>query len=123
MANPNLEMWRSDTLVEVGTAVVPIDFGLCDAGDETLLAYDILLYNDKTGVLGSEDAKSIEIELLRMYSKDYLEHERLPLAEPRFNKECKYCNYLDKCKEMEDAEHRQHPANSTSKNSKKSRRS
>jgi len=66
MANPNLEMFRSDTLAEVGTSVVPIDFGLCDAGEETLLAYDILLYNDKTGALGSEDAKSIEIELLRM---------------------------------------------------------
>jgi len=66
MANPNLEMYRSDTLVEVGTLSSPIDFGLCNAGEVTELPYDILLYNDKGEILGSEDAKSISIELLRL---------------------------------------------------------
>lgn len=68
MAAPNLEMYRSDTLAEVGTLANPIDFGFCDAGDETSLSYDVLLYNDKGDVLDSDDAKSIEIELLRLYT-------------------------------------------------------
>jgi len=68
MANPNIEMYRSDSpTTEIGTVASPIDFGLCDAGEDTTLSYDILLWNDKGAVLGSEDAKSISVELLRLY--------------------------------------------------------
>jgi len=67
MANPSIKMYRSDTLVEVGTAGNPIDFGLCDAGEDTDLSYQVLLYNDKGDVLGSEDAKNIRIQLLKLY--------------------------------------------------------
>lgn len=66
MANPELKMYRSDIPTqEVGTLGNPIDFGWCLAGTTTYLAYDILLWNDKGGSLGSEDAKTLEIELLR----------------------------------------------------------
>lgn len=64
---PNLIMYRSDTLVEIGTEGNPIDLGLCNAGETTLLPYDILLYNDKDVVLDSGDAKNIRIELIRLY--------------------------------------------------------
>lgn len=64
---PNLEMYRSDTLVEIGTEGNPIDLGLCNAGETTLLPYDILLYNDKDVALDSDDAKNIIIELIRLY--------------------------------------------------------
>ena len=57
MSVPDLKMYRSDTLTEVGTVGVPVDFGLCNAGQITNLPYDILLYNDKTGALGSDDAR------------------------------------------------------------------
>jgi hypothetical protein len=68
MANPNLEMYQSDSpTTEVGTVGNPIDFGYCDAGEDTELSYDILLWNDKGAALGSEDAKSIIVELLKMY--------------------------------------------------------
>lgn len=67
MAVPNIKLFRSDTLVEVGTEGNPIDFGLCNAGVDTDLAYQILLYNDKGEVLGSEDAKSVRIQLLKLY--------------------------------------------------------
>jgi len=64
---PNLEMYRSDTLVEIGTEGNPIDLGLCNAGETTTLPYDILLYNDKDVALNSDDAKNIRIELIRLY--------------------------------------------------------
>ena len=68
MANPNLEMYQSDSpTTEVGTVGNPIDFGNCLAGEDTDLSYDLLLWNDKASVLGSEDAKTILVELLRMY--------------------------------------------------------
>jgi len=67
MPNPNLQMFRSDTLVEIGTETNPIDFGFCKAGETTTLPYDILLYNDKDGSLNSDLAKDIEIELLRLF--------------------------------------------------------
>ncbi len=66
MGAPNLEMYRSDTLAEVGTQSNPIDFGLCNAGETTNLSYDILLYNDKDGSQNSDDAKNVQIELRRM---------------------------------------------------------
>ena len=66
MPNPELKMYRSDTpTVEVGTSGNPIDFGFCTAGQTTPLAYDILLWNDKGGSIGSDDAKDLEIELIR----------------------------------------------------------
>ena len=67
MTAPEIKMYRSDTLVEIGTSGNPIDFGFCDAGESTLLPYDIVLYNDKDGSEGSDDAKNIVVELLSMY--------------------------------------------------------
>jgi len=68
MANPNLQMYRSDSpTVEIGIESNPIDFGFCLAGEDTVLPYDILLWNDKGAVLGSEDAKNIYIELIKLY--------------------------------------------------------
>jgi hypothetical protein len=68
MANPNLQMFRSDIpTTEIGIESNPIDFGFCMAGQDTVLPYDILLCNDKGAVLGSEDAKSIYIELIKLY--------------------------------------------------------
>jgi len=64
---PNLIMYRSDTLAEIGTEGSPIDLGLCNAGETTTLPYDILLYNDKGVVLDSGDARNIQIELIRLY--------------------------------------------------------
>ena len=37
MAAPNIKLYRSDTLAEIGIAGNPIDLGLCNAGEETLL--------------------------------------------------------------------------------------
>lgn len=67
MTEPNLEMYKSSDNTQVGTEGIPIDFGLCDAAEETFLPYDILLYNDKGSILGSDDAKNIKIELLRLF--------------------------------------------------------
>jgi hypothetical protein len=68
MADPELKMFRSDSpTTEIGTVGNPIDLGLCAAGAETQLPYDILLWNDKAGSLGSDDVTDIEIELLRLY--------------------------------------------------------
>jgi hypothetical protein len=67
MSVPKIEMYRSDTLAEVGTLANPIDFGLCTAGEDTDLEYQILLYNDKGDVEDSSDAKSIQIQLLKLY--------------------------------------------------------
>ena len=67
MSVPNIKMYRSDTLVEVGTLGNPIDFGLCNGGETTPLPYDLLIYNDKDGSQDSIDAKSIEMVLLRLY--------------------------------------------------------
>jgi hypothetical protein len=68
MAEPDLKMYRSDTpTVEVGTEANPLDFGLCNAGETTVLPYDIILWNDKGNVLGSEDAYDIYIELIYLY--------------------------------------------------------
>jgi len=67
MANPNLQMFRSDIPTEeIGIESNPLNFGFCPAGVNTLLPYDIILWNDKGEVLGSEDAKEIYVELLRM---------------------------------------------------------
>jgi len=66
MALPNFKMFRSDTLAEVGTDINPIDLGLCLAGATTFLPYQILLYNDKDALVGSEDAKELELGLLQM---------------------------------------------------------
>ena len=67
MANPNLQMFRSDTpTVEIGTVGNPIDLGFCLAGVDTILPYDIILWNDKGDVLDSDDAYNIYVELLRL---------------------------------------------------------
>ena len=66
MAVPSLKMYRSDTMVEVGTEVSPIDFGLCLAGQTTDLPYELILYNDKDEILGSSDAKELVLSLLQM---------------------------------------------------------
>lgn len=64
---PNLQMFRSDTpLVEVGTISNPLDFGFCPAGQSTDLAYDILLFNDRDGSIGSQDAFDILVTLEEM---------------------------------------------------------
>jgi len=66
MGVPLLQMFRGDTpTIEVGTELNPIDFGFCMAGVATPLAYEILLFNDKTGSGSSDDARFIGIELLR----------------------------------------------------------
>lgn len=67
MADPNLQMFRSDTpTVEIGTVGNPIDFGFCPAGETTQLSYDIILWNDKAAALGSNDAYDIYVELLQL---------------------------------------------------------
>lgn len=66
MGNPYLQMYK-DVVNEVGTEIIPIDFGFCEAGQTTDLGYDLLFYNDKDGSQNSEDAKEIKVELLRMY--------------------------------------------------------
>lgn len=67
MATPNLQIFRSDsTAVEVGTLLNPIDFGICNAGEKTQLSYDCLLFNDKDGSIGSDDAYNISLSLDRM---------------------------------------------------------
>ena len=65
MGAPNLQIFREDTpTVEVGTELSPIDFGVCMSGEVKALPYDLLLYNDKTGVADAADARSIYLELL-----------------------------------------------------------
>lgn len=66
MASPDLKLYRSDTLVEVGTLASPIDFGLCIAGQATDLAYELLLYNDKGGILDSVMARNLTLSILMM---------------------------------------------------------
>lgn len=66
MTSPNLKLYRADTLAEIGIDSNPIEFGLCDAGETTELPYQLLLYNDYTGVLGSSDAFDIESQILQM---------------------------------------------------------
>ena len=66
MSNPAIKLYRSDTIVEIGTVGNPIDTGFCAGGTVTDLAYDILMYNDKDGT-SSEDAYDMSIELLRLY--------------------------------------------------------
>lgn len=75
---PDLKMYRSDTIVEIGTEGSPIDLGLCNAGETTLLPYDILLYNDKGAALDSGDAKNIQIELIRLYVSQQWDGTGLP---------------------------------------------
>lgn len=66
MTSPNLKLYRADTLVEIGTEGNSIDFGLCNAGETIELPYQLLLYNDYGGVLGSNDALAIKSQLLQM---------------------------------------------------------
>jgi len=73
---PELKMYHAE--VEIGTESDPIDFGLCNAGESTLLPYDILLYNDKGAILDSSDAKSIKIELIRLYVSQQWDGTGLP---------------------------------------------
>lgn len=67
MTTPNLQMFKDDApTVEVGTISSPIDFGICYGGHVTDLPYDILLYNDKGGILASDDVRNLSIELVTM---------------------------------------------------------
>lgn len=67
MAIPNLQMFRSDNpAIEVGTLESPIDFGICPAGSAHAPSYDLLLFNDRGGVLGSDDAKELVIGIEQM---------------------------------------------------------
>lgn len=67
MATPNLQMFKDNApTVEVGTITTPIDFGICYGGHVVDLPYDILLYNDKGNVLGSDDVRNLSIELVTM---------------------------------------------------------
>lgn len=64
MPAPNLQMFMSTSpTTEVGIVGSPIDFGTCNAGEVTNLAYDILLYNDKGGSVGSDDAYDLVVTL------------------------------------------------------------
>ena len=67
MTIPNLQMFKDDApTVEVGTISAPIDFGICYGGHVVELPYDILLYNDKGSILGSDDVRNLSIELVTM---------------------------------------------------------
>ena len=81
MADPNLKMYRSDSLAEIGTEGNPIDFGLCNAGENTTLPYDILLYNDKDGTLESFMARELQIELLRLIVTETWDSDGSPSQE------------------------------------------
>ena len=91
MSAPNLQMYRSDTpTVEIGTILNPIDFGLCTAGVETTLPYDIILWNDKGGSLASNDAMFLMVELLKMY----LTEEHISTGLPDQTYTCSYAPVL-----------------------------
>ena len=66
MAVPNIQIFRSDTLTEVGIDGFPIDFGSCNAGEISALPYELLVYNDKTGAADSDPAKNVEAQIVQM---------------------------------------------------------
>lgn len=67
MPSPSLKLYDfNNPTVEIGTTGNPIELGTCYAGQTSATPVKVILWNDKGGVLGADDAREIALSALEL---------------------------------------------------------